>query len=41
MGLDAQKSFAQMYKYRKVNERIGGQMVALDLITGQEPSEES
>ena len=35
MGLDAQKSFAQMYEDRKMNERIGGQMV------GQEPRKET
>ena len=41
MGLDARKSFAQMYEDRKVNERIGGQMVELDPVIGQEPRKES
>ena len=41
MGLDAKKSFAQMYEYRKMNERIGGQMVKLDPVIGQEPRKET
>ena len=36
MGLDAQKSFAQMYEDRKMNERIGGQMMKLDIVIVQE-----
>jgi hypothetical protein len=32
MGLDAQKSFAQMHEDRNVNKGIGGQMVELDPI---------
>ena len=41
MGLDAQKSFAQMYEDRKMNKRFVGQMVKLDPIIGQEPSKET
>ena len=40
VGLDAKKSFAQMYEDRKMNERIGGQMVELDPVIRQEPREE-
>ena len=40
MGLDAQKSFAQMHKDRNMNKRIGGQMVELDPVVAQEPREE-
>ena len=32
MGLDAQKSFAQMYEDRYMNKRIGGEMMKLDPI---------
>ena len=39
-GLDAQKSFAQMYKDRYMNERVGGEMMKLDLIIIQEPRKE-
>ena len=41
MRLDAQKSFAQMYEDRKMNKRIGGQMVKLDPVIGQEPRKET
>jgi len=41
MGLDAQKSFAQMYEDRKMNERIWCQMVKLDPVIGQEPRKET
>ena len=41
MGLDAQKSFAQMYEDRKMNKRFVGQMVKLDPVIGQEPSKET
>ena len=30
MGLDAQKSFAQMHEDRNMNKGIGGQMMQLD-----------
>jgi len=40
MGLDAQKSFAQMYEDRYMNERVGGEMMKLDLIIIQEPRKE-
>ena len=40
MGLDAQKSFAQMYKDRYVNKRVGGEMMKLDPIIIQEPRKE-
>jgi len=32
MGLDAQKSFAQMYEDRCMNKRNGGKMMKLDPI---------
>ena len=35
MGLDAQKSFAQMHEDRNMNEGIGGQMMKLDPIVAQ------
>ena len=41
MGLDALKSFAQMFEDRKMNERIGGQVVKLDLVIGLEPRKET
>ena len=41
MGLDAQKSFAQMYEDGNMNKRIWGQMVKLDLVVRQEPRKES
>ena len=41
MGLDAQKSFAQMYEDRKMNKRIGGKMVKLNPIIIQEPRKET
>ena len=40
MGLDAQESFAQMYKDRYVNKRVGGEMMKLDPIIIQEPRKE-
>ena len=40
MGLDAQKSFAQMYDDRMMNKRIGGKMVKLDPAIVQEPKKE-
>ena len=40
MGLDAQKSFAQMYKDRYVNKRVWGEMMKLDPIVIQEPRKE-
>ena len=36
MGLDALKSFAQMFEDRKMNERIGGQMMKQDIVIVQE-----
>ena len=36
MGLDAQKSFAQMHEDRNVNKRIGGQVMKLDPVVAQE-----
>ena len=39
MGLDAQKSFTQMYEDRNMNKRIWGQVVKLDPIIIQEPRE--
>ena len=41
IGLDAQKSFAQMHEYRNMNNEIGGQVVKLDPIVTQEPREEN
>ena len=32
MGLDAQKSFAQMHEDRKMNKGIGGKMMKLDSV---------
>ena len=40
MGLDAQKSFAQMHKDGNVNKGIGGQVMKLDPVVAQEPREE-
>ena len=40
MGLDAQKSFAQVYEDRKMNKIIGGKMMKLDPIIIQEPRKE-
>ena len=40
MGLNAQKSFAQMHEDRNMNKWIGGQMMKLDPIVTQEPGEE-
>ena len=36
MGLDAQKSFAEMYEDWNVNKGIGGQVMELDLVITQE-----
>ena len=41
MGLDAQKSFAQMHEDGNMNKRIRGQVVKLDPVIMQEPREES
>ena len=41
MGLDAQKSFAQMYKDGNMNKRIWGQLLKLDPVIRQEPREET
>ena len=35
MGLDSQKSFAQMHEDGNVNKGIGGQMVELDPVIAQ------
>ena len=35
MGLDAQKSFAQMHEDDNMNKRIGGQVMKLDPIVAQ------
>ena len=40
MGLNAQKSFAQMHEDRNMNKEIEGQMVELDPVVAQEPREE-
>jgi hypothetical protein len=40
IGLNAQKSFAQMYKDGNMNKRIWGQVVKLDPVIRQEPREE-
>ena len=40
MGLDAQKSFAQMNEDRNVNKGIGGQVMKLDHVITQESREE-
>ena len=40
MGLDAQISFTQMYEDRKMNKRIGGEMMKLDPVVIQEPRKE-
>ena len=40
MGLDTQKSFAQMHEDRNMNKGIGGQLVKLDPIITHEPREE-
>ena len=40
MGLNAQKSFAQMHEDRNVNKEIGGQVMKLDPVVAQEPKEE-
>ena len=40
MGLDAQKSFAQVYEDRYMNKRIGGKMMKLDPIIIQESRKE-
>ena len=36
MGLDVQKSFAQMHEDRNMNEGIGGQMMKLDPVVAQD-----
>ena len=40
MGLDAQKSFAQMHENGNVNKGLGGQVMKLDPVVAQEPIEE-
>ena len=40
MGLDAQKSYAQVYEDRNMNKIIGGKMMKLDPIIIQEPRKE-
>jgi hypothetical protein len=40
MGLDAQKSFAQMHEDGNVHKGIGSQVMKLDPIVAQEPREE-
>ena len=40
MGLDAQKTFAQMYEDGNMDKGIGGQMIKLDTVVAQEPREE-
>ena len=35
MGLDAQKSLAQVYEDGKMNKRIGGEMMQLDSVIVQ------
>ena len=40
MGLDAQKSFAQMYQDRYMNQRIGGKVMKLDSIIIQKSRKE-
>ena len=41
MGLDAQKCFVQMYEDGKMDKRIGGQVVELNPVIGQESRKES
>jgi hypothetical protein len=40
MGLDAQKSFAQVHEDRDMNKGIGSQMMKLDPIVAQESRKE-
>jgi len=40
IGLNAQKSFAQMLEDRNMNEGIGGQMMKLDPVVAQESRKE-
>jgi hypothetical protein len=40
MGLDAQKSFAQMYKDGNMNKRVWGEMMKLDPVVIQESKKE-
>ena len=40
MGLDAQKSFAQVHEDGNVNKGIGGQVMKLDPVVALEPREE-
>ena len=40
MGLDAQKSFVQMYEDRYMNKRIRGEMMKLYLVIVQETRKE-
>ena len=41
MGLDAQKSYAQMHEDGNVNKWIEGQVMKLDPVVAQEPREEN
>ena len=40
MGLDAHKSFAQVYEDGKMNKEIRGEMMQLDYVVVQKPREE-
>ena len=40
MGLDAQKSFAQIYEDRNMNKRVRGEMMKLYLVIVQETRKE-
>ena len=40
IGLDAQKSFAQMHEDENVRKGIGGQVMKLDPVVAQESREE-
>ena len=40
MGLDVQKSFAQMHEDENVSKGIGGQVMKLDPVVAQKPIEE-
>jgi hypothetical protein len=41
MGLDAQKSFAQMHEDRNMNKGTGGHVVKLDPVVTQESREKT
>jgi len=40
IGLDVQKSFAQMYEDRNMNKRVWGEVMKLDPVIVQEPRKE-